>query len=109
MKAIINGKRYDTERATLIGEADALNFGCSSTRDFSHWEAGLYRTPRSGAFFLAGRGGPMTRFSRKVDQNSWTGGSGIHPMDRAEALEWAEEYLSADLIEQHFAGAIEDA
>jgi len=108
MKSIINGKRYDTDKAILIGEANALDFGCSSTRDFNHWEASLYMTPRSGAFFLAGCGGPMTRFSRKVDQNSWSGGSGIHPMDKAEALEWAEQYLPTEDIEKHFGSVIED-
>ena len=59
MKAIINGLRYDTDKATLIGEA---SHGYAS--DFQHWEAGLYKTPRSGRFFLAGSGGPMTRWSR---------------------------------------------
>jgi hypothetical protein len=104
MKSIINGKRYDTEKAVLIGEASYGNYG-----DFSRWEAGLYKTPRSGAYFLAGEGGPMTRWARKVDASSWTGGEGVLPMERDEALAWAEQHLSADEIEKHFGDAIEDA
>jgi hypothetical protein len=56
MRQIIDCKRYDTETATLIGEADSLHAGASSTSDFNYWEAGLYRTPR-GNYFLAGEGG----------------------------------------------------
>jgi hypothetical protein len=104
MKAIIQGKRYDTEKAIEIGSASDRHHG-----DFQWFEASLYRTPRSGVFFLAGKGGAMTRFSRKVDQNSWSGGSGIHPMTQAEALEWAEQYLSAEEIEAGFAADIVDA
>ncbi len=106
MKSIIDGKRYDTEKAVLVGSAGS---GGSST-DFSHWWAELYRTPRSGRFFLAGAGGPMTRWVRRVDcGNSRTGGDGIFEMTDAEALEWAEQHLETDEIEEHFAFQIEDA
>ncbi len=106
MKSIINGKRYDTDKAILVGATDS---GGSYT-DFSHWSAGLYRTPRSGRFFLAGSGGPMTRWARSVDcGNSRTGSEAIFEMTGAEALAWAEEYLMTSEIEEHFADAIEDA
>jgi hypothetical protein len=104
MKAIINGVRYDTDKAILIGEASYGNHG-----DFARWEAGLYVSPRSRRYFLAGRGGPMTRWSRKVEQNSWTGGSGVVPMSRADALEWAEQNLATAQVEAGFADVIEDA
>lgn len=107
MKAIIHGIRYDTEKATLIGESGSD--GNTSRGDFRWWEAGLYVTPRSRRYFLAGKGGAMTRFSRSAGLNAWTGGEGIHPMSREEALEWAEQELSAEIIEQHFADMIEDA
>jgi hypothetical protein len=104
MKSIINGLRYDTEKAVLIGKA---SYGYSG--DFQRWEAGLYRTPRSGRFFLAGSGGAMTQWSQKIDNNSWTGGSGIKPMNTDDAREWAERYLSAAEVEAGFAEAIQDA
>ena len=45
MKKIINGVRYNTESATLIGEYHTRGMGQS---DFRYWEAGLYKSPRSG-------------------------------------------------------------
>jgi hypothetical protein len=104
MKAIINGKRYDTDKAVLVGEASS---GLSRS-DFGWWEAGLYKTPRSGAFFLAGSGGPRTRWAYSVG-NMTSGSEGIHPLEGAEALEWAERFLTRDQIEEHFGDVIEDA
>lgn len=109
MKKIINGVRYDTEKAVLVGEADNLHRGVSSSSDFAYWEAALYRTQRSGRYFLAGKGGPMSRFSQSVGQNSWGGGSDLIPMSKEEALAWAEQHLDVDEIEEHFADVIEDA
>jgi len=112
MKRIIQGVRYDTDKATLIGETDNIGAGASSRSDFSWWEAGLYVTPRSKRYFLAGTGGPMTRFGHKVDQHSSSGSSGgskLIPMSKDEALEWAEQYLSTDVIEKYFGDIIEDA
>jgi len=109
MKAIINGFRYDTEKATAVGGANNIGAGASFWSDFSAWEATLYKTPRAGRYFLAGEGGPMTRFSHRVDQNSTSGGSKIIPMTAEEALEWAENYLDADAVEKHFSDMIKDA
>ena len=106
MKAIIQGKRYDTETAVLIGESEAK---CGRS-DFSFWEAGLYKTKRSGAFFLAGSGGPMTRFGKSYDGgNSKSGGSKIIPLSANEAYEWAERELEIDALEEHFSERIADA
>lgn len=105
MKAIINGLRYDTEKAILIGRA-SRGYG----NDFSRWSAGLYKTPRSGRFFLAGSGGPMSRWARSTGNgNERSGSEGIFAMERNEALEWAEQYLDADEIEAGFGDDITDA
>ena len=104
MKKIINGLRYDTEKAVEVG-------GYSSGHnpgDFQAWHATLYKTPRSGKFFLHGEGGAMTRFATHHGNNSgW--GEKIQPMDTEEALEWAEQYLDADCIEEHFSDLIKEA
>ncbi len=105
MRAIINGLRYDTDKAALVGEA---SYNGSRT-DFQWWEAGLYKTPRSGRFFLAGRGGPMTRWAKSIGNNGRTGSSGIAPMSLDEAREWAERYLTVDEVETGFAETIADA
>jgi hypothetical protein len=109
MKSIINGLRYDTKTAVLVGEADNIGHGADSTRDFQYWEAGLYKTPRSGRFFLAGEGGPMSMFRQTVSQNSWSGSSRIIPMSRTDALAWAEQHLDPSAIETYFADDIQDA
>ena len=105
MRAIINGTRYDTDKAELLGQ------GFSSQRrgDFRHWVAGLYRTPRSRAYFLAGEGGPMTRFAGPVGQNGWQGGEKIIPLTEAKALEWAQRFMSAEAINIAFGDVIQDA
>jgi len=106
MKKIINGLRYDTEKAVEVGTA--TNPTVEQTTDFSYWEAALYKTPRSGHFFLAGEGHAMTRFARHSDGSSgW--GEKIIPMSKEEALEWAEQYLDAEDIEEHFADSIKEA
>lgn len=49
MKSIIQGKRYDTDKAQLLGavETDGL-----TKSDFRYWEAGLYKTPGQEATSL---------------------------------------------------------
>lgn len=85
MKATINGLRYDTARAVLIGSASHGDEDISP----QHWsEASLYRSPRATRFFLAGRGGLMTTFR---------GGCRIIPMSSEEAHKWASDCLAAEL------------
>ena len=105
MKKIINGKRYDTASAIEIGSYTSPG----SSSDFESWSGSLYRTKRSGQYFMAGEGGPMSRFAQSNGQNSWSGGEDLIPMSKDEALEFAEQYLDSDEIEDHFADVIEDA
>jgi hypothetical protein len=104
MKAIINGFRYDTEKAEKLGEG----WSDCGRGDFGYWEAGLYITPRAHRYFLAGEGGPMTSWRRRVG-DSYTGGEGIIPLNQADALEWAERHLSTEEVEAGFGEVVEDA
>jgi hypothetical protein len=70
-------------------------------------EETLYRK-KTGEFFLHGEGGPMTKYARAVEQNSWSGGERIMPMTFAEARAWAEEHLEADEYEAVFGEVTED-
>lgn len=107
MKKIIAGLRYDTEKGIAIG---THHHGCyPGCGDFSHWSATLYRTPRSGRFFLAGKGGALTWFSQSCSDGMHCGGERIVAMTNDEALEWAEQYLDTDTIDIHFADSVEDA
>jgi hypothetical protein len=101
MKKIIDGKRYDTATADVI----AINsFGYSG--DFRHFKESLYRTKR-GTWFLAGYGGPMTKYARQVDTNATSGGENIFPLSPDEAREWLENVGDTAAIEEHF--PVEDA
>ena len=101
MKKIINGKRYDTNTATLIGST-----GHGYPGDLDYWTEELYRK-KTGEFFLYGEGGPMSKYSRKIRNNEWSGGEKITPLSPRDAQEWAENYLNADEYEQAF-GKIEE-
>jgi hypothetical protein len=102
MKKIINGRRYDTETAQLVGSTRYSN-----RTDFYFWEEELYRK-KTGEFFLYGEGGPMSKYSRRTGPNQWSGGKEIRPLSLKEAQEWAEKYLDADEYEEVFGRVEED-
>jgi hypothetical protein len=103
MKKIINGKKYDTDTAKLVGSKS--NGG--GWRDFNHYEESMY-LKKTGEFFLSGEGGPMTKYAVSEGQNSWSGGSAIIPMTHAEAREWAEKAMDTDAYEALFGPVEED-
>ncbi len=107
MRAIINGTRYDTEKAQLIGHTSQGNY--PGDGDFRSWRAGLYKTPRSGRYFLSGEGGAMTSFAQHFTDGSRCGGEGIIVLSEADAFEWAQAELEIATVEQHFGHLIEDA
>jgi len=105
MKRIIDGKRYNTETAECVCDCSPRGF---YRGDFRYEDTQLYRTPR-GNWFLAGEGGPSSRWARAAGLNSWTGGSGIQPLDADEARSMLERYGSASDVEQYFGELIVDA
>ena len=107
MKKIINGLRYNTENAVEVGSYDHGSYPGSG--NFSHWSATLYKTPRSGWFFLHGKGGGMTQFADHSPYGGSCGGEKLIPLSDEEALEWAEKYLDTETIEKHFTDKIKDA
>lgn len=98
MKKIINGKRYDTDTASLVASWDNGRYG-----DFGYVEETLYRK-RTGEYFIHGEGGAQTRYA-KAYGDSWGGGEQIVPMSAKRAIEWAQEHMSAEAFEDHF-GAV---
>lgn len=105
MRAIINGKRYDTETATELG-ATSSNVGRS---DFGWYEETLYQTPRGKAYFLAGKGHARSHYATNLGGGAWGPGSKITPMSSDEAFEWAQRNLTTDKVEAIFADRIEEA
>ena len=93
MKSTIQGFPYNTEKAIFVGEADNVGDGAESSGDLMYWEAGLYLTPRKKRFFLAGRGGFLSRFNGKER---------IIPITRGEALAFACRFFDGETIKEHF-------
>lgn len=96
MKKIIDGKLYDTSKAQAIGE-----YSYSHTGDFDYVSETLYKTA-NGAYFIAGEGGARSRYSRQVEQNTWSGGEDIQALSREDAFEWAERNLDSDTVQAEF-------
>ena len=102
MKKIINGRKYNTETAKAIATTGYEG----SCRDFQWWEETLYQK-KTGEYFLAGEGGPASKYCVSTGMNEWTGGSRITPLTEAEAKRWAEEALDVDTYEAVF-GEVEE-
>jgi hypothetical protein len=108
MKAIIRGRRYNTEAkgTRLIAEAQADGPTMTCT-DFRWWSESLYRTLH-GRWFLHGQGGPMSRWASRHDGGSgW--GETIRPLEPDQARDWLEQESKTEALEQYFNDQIEDA
>lgn len=98
MKRVIDGKLYDTDTAEQIHYYSSGH----GAGDFKNYDEGLYKTSK-GAFFLAGEGGPMTRYATPVPTGGMGGGSGIHVLTVEEAREWCESHeVPVGVIQEHF-------
>lgn len=102
MIKIIDGTRYNTDTAMLVARYDSGDPASA----FSYTEE-LYLT-RKGAWFLAGRGGPPSRYGEEVG-GILQFGSRIIPMSRSEARGWLEEHDEVKALEEHFGQEIVDA
>jgi len=96
MNKVINGKRYDTKKARLIGERSE---GQGWT-DFSYWFENLYQK-KTGEFFLHCGGGPNSKYGYS-DGNRFGSDEKIEPLTIDEAKKWCEILLDADEYEDIF-------
>lgn len=103
MKRIMDGKRYDTATAELIGEWDNGHY----RSDFHYCEETLCKTP-GGAYFLHGAGGALSPYSQ-AHGTSRGSGDALQPMTADEAKAWLEEKGLTEALETHFADTIQDA
>lgn len=103
MQKVVNGKRYNTETATLICEYSFSHFG-----DFKYVQEELYIT-KNGNYFIAGEGGPLTCYAKSLGNNSTGGSSEIRPLEKMEAFEWAQDYGDAEKVFEFFSDLAEEA
>jgi len=103
MKKIIDGVFYDTDKAEVIASASEGYEG-----DFGCFSESLYRTAK-GNWFLAGEGGPLSKYCAASTDGSYSGGSKIFPMSPKAAREWLEINNEVDLCLKYFSEEIEEA
>lgn len=103
MKKIINGKKYDTETATVVAEWSTPD----SWNSHTHTEETLYRK-KTGEFFIYGEGGPQTKYATDMGQGAWMMGDKIIPLSFEAARKWAEEHLEVEEYESIFGEVEED-
>lgn len=104
MKTVINGKRYDTDKATLVASYES-----DISVEASHRiKEALYRK-RTGEYFLHGQGGDESEYREYRGMNAWRGGERIIPMTIAEAEAWSEIRLSEDERRSVFGSEDDDA
>ena len=101
-RKIINGKKYDTETAEVVGKWRTQGI---ATSDFYYKEEILYKK-NNGEFFLYGYGGAMTRW-RELVADSSIAGEDILPYSSAQAKNWVEMRLPAEEYERLF-GEVEE-
>jgi hypothetical protein len=104
MQRVIDGKRYNTETATLVCGIDTGE----SRSDFRWEDTALYVTTR-GAWFLAGEGHALSRWARAIPGGGSGPGEGIEPVDANHARGLLERHGRPSDIEKYFGDEITDA
>ena len=103
MKKIIQGKLYNTDTARKLAHWESdLTYN-----DLKWSQEDLYRT-KSGAYFIHGQGGAMSRYAQPAVGGGWGSGELIWPIPLDEAQDWAEERLAADEYQDIF-GPVDEA
>lgn len=88
MEKIINGKRYNTETAILVGR-----WNNNLPHDDFEWCAESLYKKRGGEYFIYGEGGSMTRYSKSKN---------IVPLSFEQAESWAKRHLDSSAYENEF-------
>jgi hypothetical protein len=91
MKKIIDGRLYNTETATELGDF----WNGLGVNDFNSLSETLYRK-KNGELFLYVQGGAMTEYSHPLGNNMYCSGEEIIPFTEEQARDWAEVRLDAD-------------
>lgn len=108
MNKIIKGKRYDTEKAEMVGKWE----NTWDRRDLGYYAEELYRK-RTGEFFLyfptGARRDSYERYGCLDGLWAESSGQALRPLTYEQAREWAERQLDADVYESIFGDVCEEA
>lgn len=108
MRQVLDGIRYDTDKAELIGETHSYRDRRDPRTGFlvNHgWSESLYRSP-GGKLFLFGQGTEGTRWNRMTPEGA---DGAIRPITEDEARTWVEKYCTADVYDGVWPGEAVDA
>jgi len=83
MKDVIDGRLYDTDAETT--EHIATHNPVADRGDFAYLCERLHKTT-SGEYFIAGEGGPKTKYSKRVGTGEYSGSSEIRPLSFAHSF-----------------------
>lgn len=92
MRRVVDGKIYDTTKSSLVATIASRG----TLADYEYEYTQLFRT-KKGNFFLAGRGGPWSRWKRRSrNDDGWIEGYGIQPVDHEQARELVQIFANHD-------------
>jgi hypothetical protein len=103
MIKVIDGKKYDTDKAEVIAEWN----NHYPSNDFKACNETLYLTAK-GNWFLHGEGGATTKYAKSYG-NSVSGGSDIKSMTPGQAYAWLVDCEEAEVLEKYFGDKLEEA
>jgi hypothetical protein len=103
LSKVIDGKKYSTKTADQICWIDDNGL---SKRDFGWHDTALFRT-KKGNYFVAGEGGPRSRWAQHCGNESM-GGEGLYTVTEEKAREIAAKELNVEEFEKFF-GVVEEA
>lgn len=107
MKEIIDGQLFDTDAddvQTIVTYTPVADRG-----DFNFLREELCKTA-SGQYFIAGEGGPMTDYRKRVGSGEYAGSSEIRPVSEDEAFRWMQSNgIDAETILDEFGNRVEEA
>lgn len=93
MRIAYQGKWYDTNTAIHVCRIEI-----GKIDDLHMMRASLYRTPRSGEFFLAGTGGGLTAFARRSKDSMGVPIKAIFPITKEAAKNIVMSYGDGDAM-----------
>ena len=103
MKKVIRNKLYNTDTAKAIKHRFTENV---PNNDFNFESETLFRK-KTGEYFLAGEGGPFTKYANISDCDD-AFAKKIIPLKFKQAQEWAEQYMTAEEYSAEFGEPSED-
>ncbi|QSO53948.1 hypothetical protein JZ785_09320 [Alicyclobacillus curvatus] len=104
MVRVIDGKRYDTDKATEIA---TWTNGFEPTA-FKYQEKTLYRTAK-GNWFVSYDGGPIFDASFHAERNIHFEHSNIEAIDADTARKLLEQWNEINQLEEYFPDYVEEA